>query len=61
MNASVRRCAASPSSAGDSVSRARRYRKVDTPRLASAEKPITAMPKPIESISEPSARRRTDS
>ena len=33
----------------------------DTTRFASAENAITAMPNPIDSISEPSASRRTDS
>jgi hypothetical protein len=46
--ASVRRCAASPSSAGESVSRARRASTVDTTTFASTENAITAMPIPSD-------------
>ena len=51
--ASVRRCAASPSSAGESVSRARRASTVETTTLASTENAITPMPMPSECTSLP--------
>ena len=47
--ASVRRCAASPSSACDSCAFAWRERTEETPRLATTEKAITAMPTPSRS------------
>ena len=55
--ASVRRCAASPSSAGESVSRARRASTVETTTLASTENAITAMPMPSECTSAPDDSR----
>ena len=53
VSASVRRWAASPSSAGESCALAWRERTVETPRLASTEKAITAMPTPSRSTSAP--------
>ena len=44
--ASVRRCAASPSSAAESVARALRAMTAETIRLTTNEKPTTAMPRP---------------
>ena len=51
--ASVRRCAASPSSAGDDVSRARRKSQLETARFAALAMPMTTMPMPRFSSSGP--------
>ncbi len=52
------RWAASPSSAGEPNSRARRARKAETPKFASAENPITAIPMPRCETSAPTTSRR---
>ena len=57
VRASVRRCAASPSRAGESCAFAWRESTVETPRLASTEKPITAIPTPRDSTLEPITSR----
>ena len=61
VRASARRCAASPSSAGESSASARRLRKDETARLATIENAITAMPTPRLSISDPVTSRRVAS
>ena len=58
VSASVRRCAASPSSAGDPVRRARRWMYELTNRLATSENATTPIPKPRRSTLAPTARRR---
>ena len=58
VSASVRRCAASPSSAADSVVRARRATIPPTVRLATADRPTTAMPTPSRWTSVPTTRWR---
>ena len=57
VSASVRRWAASPSSAAERSARARRPRYAETPKFATAEKPITANPTPSRSTSAPTTRR----
>ena len=61
VSASVRRCAASASSAGDSVLRASRDRYAETPRLTTIETAIATMPKPSDSMLRGWASRRADS
>ncbi len=57
VSASVRRCAASPSRAGESYAFAWRERTAETIRLATTEKPITAIPTPIVSTWAPTTSR----
>ena len=61
VRASVPRWAASPASAGERCRRACCRRKTETPTLASAENPITAMPTPSFCTSAPVVSRWTDS